>query len=153
MRQSAAHRKRSWQVKGNGNCHMGKDQSWGHRIYSFSIKSKFCLSLRLGSWFCNPAVHGQLTQLPPSSPTAGDSSVAVESCGSTGNGGGWVDAVFVSLSISTPVSLLQSRPCTICGPQWVFYLPAGCLNLPQDKARHADKHSTKAPLCCTAPSC
>ncbi len=127
---------------------MRTDQSRGHRVYLFSIKSKFCLSPRLGPWCCNPAVRGRLPHLPPSSPTTGDSSVAVESCGSMGEWG-WVEAGFVSLSISIPFSLLQPRPCTICSPQWVFYPPAGRPELPQDEARQADEPSAAAPLRCT----
>lgn len=38
---------------------------------------------------------------------------------------GWVEAVFVSLSVSIPFSLLHPGPSTICSSQPGFYPPAG----------------------------
>ena len=135
MTQSAAQRKRGRGVKGNRNYHMGTDQSGGHNVHLFSIKSKFCFSLRLGRWCCDPAVHGPLPHLPPYSPVQlGILLQQLNHVGRLEMGGGGYPSPPLSPS-SNPC-----RPCTICSPQWVSYPPAGRGELPQDTAWRADEH-------------
>lgn len=128
---------------------MRTDQSGGHRVYLFSIKSKFCLSPRHGPWCCNPAVHRRLPHLPPSLQPHNWGFFCSTGIMWVDGRWGWVEAGFVSMSISIPFSLLQPRPCTICSTQWAFYSPAGRPELPQDETRQADEPSTATPLCCT----
>ena len=110
----------SREVEGDRHYHTGKDQSWGHRVYLFSIKSQFCLSLRLGPWCCNAAVH-RPPSLQPNNWGFFCSGRIIWVDGRWG----WVEAVFVSLSVSIPFSLLHPRPSTICSSQPGFYPPAG----------------------------
>lgn len=134
---------------------MGNEQSWGHRQCSFPINSKFCLSLRLRPWGCNPAAFRQHPRPKPSFPAAPQLGPVlwqrshVCRC-KLGAGGGWGESLWACLfpCSSPPPPLSQAKHHLRTGVGLLFT----CWS-PRAPNKHSlpDRQvSTKLPTLCQA---